>query len=114
MEFGSSGRIIGDVLSDLKSGPKPSHDDVKAKYNFYSNLGKSIARLDKLVRVPSIDIDDLESALYSSSTLTDLINLLPPNDLNQIRRQMVKKKLDWKNPSGIVYFAFLKDFADTE
>ena len=27
---------------------------------------------------------------------------------------MVKKKLDWKNPSGIVYFAFLKEFFDTE
>ena len=113
-EFGSPSRIIGDVIADLKSRSKPPHDDVKAKYNFYSNLGKSFARLDKLVRVPSIDIDDLESALYSRSTLTDLINLLPPDDLNQIRRQMVKKKLDWKNPSGIVYFAFLKSFIDTE
>ena len=27
---------------------------------------------------------------------------------------MVKKKLDWKNPSRIVYFAFFKDFVDTE
>ena len=52
--------------------------------------------------------------MYSRSTLTDLINLLPPNDLNQIRRQMVKRKLDWKNPLGIVYFAFLKEFIDTE
>ena len=113
-EFGTPSRIIGDVISDLKSKPKPSLDDIKAKYVFYSNLGKSIARLDKLVRVPSIDIDDLESALYSRSTLNDLINVLPPNDLNQLRRQMVKRKLDWKNPSGIVYFAFLKEFIDTE
>ena len=27
---------------------------------------------------------------------------------------MVKRRLDWKNPSGIVYFAFYKDFVDTE
>jgi len=107
-------RIIGDIISDLKSKPTPSHDSPKSRYIFYSNLGKSIARLDKLVRVPSIDIDDLESALYSRSTLTDLINVIPPDDLNQLRRQMVKRKLDWKNPTGIVYFAFLKDFIDTE
>ena len=52
--------------------------------------------------------------MYSRSTLNDLINVLPPNDLNQLRRQMVKRKLDWKNPSGIIYFAFLKEFIDTE
>ena len=67
-EFGTPSRIIGDVISALKSRPKPSQDDVKSKYTYYSNLGKSIARLDKLVCVPSIDIDDLESVLCSRST----------------------------------------------
>ena len=33
---------------------------MRSIYNFYSHLGKAIARLDKLFRVPSIDIDDLE------------------------------------------------------
>ena len=113
-EFGSPSRIIGDVIADLRSKSKPIIEDVKSRYNFYSHLGKAIARLDKLIRVPSIDINDLESALYSRSTLNDLINILPTNDLNQLRRQMVKRKLDWKNPTGIVYFAFLKEFIDTE
>ena len=27
---------------------------------------------------------------------------------------MVKKRLDWINPSRVIYFAFLKDFVDTE
>ena len=61
-----------------------------------------------------IDINDFESALYSRSTLDNLINILPPNDLNQLRRQMVKKRLDWINPSRVIYLAFLKDFVDTE
>ena len=113
-EFGAPSRIIGDIITDLKSKPSPSHDSPKSRYIFYSNFGKSVARLDKLIRVSSIDIDELESALYSRSTLSDLINILPPEDLNHLRRQMVKRKLDWKNPTGIVYFAFLKEFIDTE
>ena len=56
----------------------------------------------------------MESALYSRSTLDNLINILSHNDLNQLRRQMVKKRLDWKNPSRVIYFAFLKDLVDTE
>ena len=113
-EFGAPSRIIGDIITDLKSKPSPSNDSPKSRYIFYSNFGKSVARLDKLIRVSSIDVDELDSALYSRSTLSDLINILPPEDLNHLRRQMVKKKLDWKNPTGIVYFAFLKEFIDTE
>ena len=113
-EFGSPSRIIGDIIADLRTKSKPPLDDIRARYTFYSHLGKAIARLDKLIRVPTIDINDLESALYSRSTLNDLLNILPTNDLNQLRRQMVKKKLDWKNPSGIMYFAVFKDFVDTE
>ena len=71
-EFGSPSCIIGDIIADLKSKSKPSSDDIRSKYTFYSHLGGAIARLDKLIRVLSIDIDDLESTLYSRSTLNDL------------------------------------------
>ena len=90
-EFGSPSHIIGDVIADLKSKSKPSLDDIRSKYTFYSHL-------DELIRVPSNDINDLESALYSISTLNDLINILPTNDLNQLRRQIPqsKNKIDYK------------------
>ena len=37
-EFGSPSHIIGEIITDLKSKPKPSSDDNKSKYIFIPNL----------------------------------------------------------------------------
>ena len=73
-----------------------------------------MSRLDKLVRIPEIELDELEAALYSKTTLKKLFDTLPVDDHKNIGRDMARKKLDWKNPKGIAAFAFFKEYVDTE
>ena len=113
-EYGSPDTIISDILAGLSAKRKPTIGNRKERYIFFSEVCVGIARLDKLARVPNIDIDDLDTILYSRSTLRSLFKILPVHDLEQFKRIMLIKDLDWKNPLGIRSFSTFKKFCENE
>ena len=113
-EFGSPDIIISDIITDLENKRKPSTPGKKERYQYFLELSKGLARLDKLSRVPNIDIDDVESILYSRTTYNSLFKTLPTTDLDQFRRFMKARKLDWKKPVGIRTFSAFKEYCTNE
>ena len=89
-------------------------ENSKEKYVYFAGIVKDLSRLDKLSRVPEIDLDDLHIILFSRNTFKILFAALPKDDLKQVKRDMIQRRLDWKNPSGIATFAFFKEFVDTK
>ena len=111
-EYGSPSRIIGEIIFGLKGKTMPGDD--KQKYSYFARLSLGLARLDKLSRVPQIDITELDNLLYHRMTLESLFELLPGDDLKKFKRLMSQNGLDWKNPTGIRAFILLKQFCDNE
>ena len=112
-EYGDPDTIVNEIVSSLSKLSKPIGENQRERFKYFSNISKSVARLDKLIRVPEIEIDELESVLYSKATLRKLFDTLPFVDLQNLGRAMAVNKLDWKNPKGVAAFAFFKDFVDT-
>ena len=56
-EYGSPHTIVSDIISGLASKPKPAQGSDKQRYKFYADITLGIARLDRLARVPYVDID---------------------------------------------------------
>ena len=78
------------------------------------NLTAAISRLDRLVKVPEVNIAALESILYSCSTLKALIAVLPEDDSDYLCREMASRKLDWSNLLEITTLGLIKDICKTE
>ena len=112
--FGSPERIVSEIVAGLASKRKPSYANKKEKYQFYAELTRGVSRLDKLVKIPNIDVNALETVLYSRNTLKSLIGLLPEYDSDQLRREMSSRKMDWSNPQGVATFGLFKETAETE
>ena len=87
---------------------KSNYSNKKEKYQFYAELMRAVSRIDKLVKIPNINVNSLESLLYSRNTLKSLIGLLPDDDSDQLRREMASKKMDWSNPQGIAKLLTLR------
>ena len=66
-EYGDPDTIVDEIVSSLSKKSKPVGENQKERYNYFLNLSKSVSRLDKLVRIPEIELDELEAALYSKS-----------------------------------------------
>jgi len=113
-EYGSADSIITDIASGLAAKRKPRNDNRKEKYLFYAEITRGLARLEKLFRVPDIDIDDIESNLYSKNILRTLFLSIPDDDLDQFQRNMALRRIDWKNPKGIRAFVGFKELCETE
>ena len=113
-EYGSADSIITDIASGLATKRKPRNDNRKEKYLFYADITRGLARLEKLFRVPDIDIDEIESNLYSKNTLRTLFMSVPDDDLDQFQRNMALRRIDWKNPKGIRAFVGFKELCETE
>jgi len=106
--------VISEIISGLASKRKPTPGDLRERHAFYTEITMGLARLDRLSRVPNIDIDELDTILYSKTILKDLFKLIPREDDIKFRTHMSEKKLDYKNPSGICTFAFFKEPCETE
>ncbi len=106
--------VISEIISGLASKRKPTPGDLRERHAFYTEITMGLARLDRLSRVPNIDIDELDTILYSKTILKDLFKLIPREDDIKFRTHMSEKKLDYKNPSGIRTFAFFKERCETE
>ena len=57
---------------------------------------------------PNIQRNELENCLFSQSTLSILVSVLPQTEADEYIRQMSSKGLDWKNPAGFETFAFFR------
>ena len=64
-----------------------------------------------MIKIPNVDINALEAVLY---TLKSLIELLPDDDSEQLRRKMSSRKMDWSNPQGVATIGLFKETAETE
>ena len=80
--YGSPFRIVNDIIGDLLGKRKPSADNRKMKFGFFSAITGAIQRLERLSRVSFVDGGELEACLLSRSTLSSLIGLLPPVEHN--------------------------------
>ena len=80
----------------------------------YSEITNSLERLDKLIRVPEINVDDLETMLYSQQTTRSLFSSIPEDDIDQFKRNITARRLDWINPSGIRTFVAFKELCEDE
>ena len=113
-EFGSPHTIVSDIISELAGKPKPNHNNDRQRYEFYADITLGIARLDRLARVPNVNIDELDSILYSRTTLLSLFKVLPIEDSKAFNHHMEMKRLDWKNPQGARTFAFFKELCEAQ
>ena len=106
--YGSPSRIVGDIVGDLLKKGKPSNDNRKQKFVFFSAITGAIQRLERLSRVCFIDGDELEACLLSRSTLSGLISLLPSSEHDFWVREMSMTQLDFRNPEGLETFNCFK------
>ena len=94
--YGSPSRIVGDIVGDLLKKGKPSNDNRKQKFVFFSAITGAIQRLERLSRVCFIDGGELEACLLSRSTLSGLISLLPSPEHDFWVREMSMTQLDFR------------------
>ena len=93
-KYGGIDRIVNDILLRLSKRKKSVYSTKKEKHNFFADYMISISRLDKLCRFPLVYLDRLDSILYSFSSLSTLINILPDDDRAQMQREPASRRLD--------------------
>lgn len=113
-KYGGADRVVGDILEGIKQIQKPSPTSKKERYAFYADLTCALSRLDKLAKVPGIDLNNLSTTLYSLNTLYVLIELLPEKDRNKVRSKLTDNNLDWSNPTGARTFSIYKNACESE
>ena len=106
--YGSPSRIVSDIIRDLLEKRKPSTDNRKQKFVFFSAITGAIQRLERLFRVSFVDSGELEACLLCRGTLSGLISLLPPAEHDFWVRDMSKSQLDFRNPEGLETFNCFK------
>ena len=113
-KYGGADRVVGDILEGVKQIQKPSPTSKKERYAFYADLTCALSRLDKLSKVPGIDLNNLATTLYSRNTLYALIELLPEKDRNKVRSKLTDNNIDWSNPTGVRTFSIYKTACESE
>ena len=106
--YGSPSRIVGDIAGDLLKKSKPSDNNRKQKFVFFSAITGAIQRLERLFRVCFIGGKELEACLLSRSTLSGLISLLQSSEHDFWVREMSMIPLDFRNPKGLDTFNCFK------
>ena len=106
--YGGPSRSVGDIINNLSEGRKPTSNNRKKKFKFYSAITGVIQRLEKLSRVTHINRAELEFCLLSRSTLSSLVKLLPIAEYDLWVREMTVARLDFRNPVGPNTFACFK------
>ena len=99
--YGGQSRIVGDIINSLAEKRKPTSNNRKEKFKYYSAIIGALQRLEKLSRITHINQTELESCLLSRSTL----KLLPINEYDLWVREMTVAGIDFRNPGGPDTFA---------
>ena len=75
-------------------------NDHHERYLHMSTIIASLQILEKLIcSNPSLGVE-LKDCLYSRNILTSLTGLLLSQDYNEYIKEMTRRNLDWRNPSG--------------
>ena len=101
MNYGGVSRIINDVICELSRRNKHGSNNSQAKFTFYALKCGAMQRLERLSRTEGISTEELETCLYSRSTLSSLSLILPPEIYADWISEMTKADMDYKNPEGI-------------
>ena len=113
-EHGDPDTIVDDILSALTKRSKNNITSNRDRHTFLADVSRTVARLDKLIRIPEIELEVIESILYSRHTLKDLFSALPQQDILKLNRRLTQHRLDWKHPKGAATFALFKEYCEVE
>ena len=80
-KYGGASRIISDIINDLAVRPKPGANDSNARFSFFSHIFGALQRVERLSKIAEINKQELETCLYSRSTLSSLSLVLPQKTL---------------------------------
>ena len=106
--YGGQSRIVGDIINSLAEKRKPTSNNRKEKFLYFSTIIEDLHRLEKLSRSTQVNRKELESCLLSKSTITNLINLVPSAEHDLWVREMTYTGLDFRNPEGSYTLACFK------
>lgn len=76
LHYGGASRIVNDIVSNLSLKPKPEFGSIGDKYSYYAAITSALQRLEKLAKVSSINKLELDTCMYSNSTVSSLSRLL--------------------------------------
>ena len=93
--YGGPSRIIGDIINNLSARQKPTLNNRKEKFTFYSAITGAIQRWERLSRITHINRAELKSCLLSRSTLSSLVKLLPIAEYDLWVREITVTRLDF-------------------
>ena len=96
MNYGGVSRIINDVICELSRRNKPGLNNSQAKFTFYALICGAMQRLERLSRTEGISTEELETCLYSRSTLSSLSLILPSETYADWISEMTKADMDYK------------------
>ena len=114
LNYGKASSIVNDVIKALKRKKRPDPNNRKDRYVFFADILFSLTKLEKLTMEPNIGKFELENCLFSQSTLSILISILPQSEADEFVRQMSIKGLDWKNPMGYETFVMFRAICGME
>ena len=114
LNYGGASRIVNDIVNNLSLKSKPESGSTGEKYAYYAAITSALQRLEKLAKVSSINKIDLDNCLYSNSTMMELSRLLLNKDHQSWVREMTKRDLDFKNPTGFPSFSCFKEICIQE
>ena len=100
LNYGGHTRIVNDIVNNLSIKSKPKS----------GSIGRNILTMQlSLAKVSSISKTELDNCLYSNSTMMELSRFLLNKDHHSWVREMTKRDLDFKNPTGFASFSCFKE-----
>ena len=114
LNYGGVSRIINDVICELSRQNKPTSNNNQGKFSFYAHISGALQRLEWISKVDGICLTELESCLYSRSTLSSLSLVLPSETYTDWISEMTKADMDYKNPEGVEAYTVFKNLCIIE
>ena len=87
-------QLTGDIINDLAVRPKPGANDSNARFSFFSHITGALQRVERLSKIVEINEQELETCLYSRSTLSSLSLVLPQKTYMNWITKMTENGLD--------------------
>ena len=113
-KYGGASRIISDIINYLAVRPKPGANDSNARFSFFSHIFGALQRVERLSKIAEINKQELETCLYSRSTLSSLSLVLPQKTYVNWITKMMENGLDYKNPTGAEAYILFKNLCTIE
>ena len=105
-------KIVNDVTSGLTKKKRPGSR--REKFVYFSEILSALGRLEKLRKIPQVNTTELHTCLYSMSTITHFIALLPETEFDDFNRKMTENNMDFRNPCGEKTYLLFKKVCEIE